>query len=217
MHEVENELYLTKEPSSSSGVHLKHGGRLMTSTQEKLEMLLDGVLEPSEIAEDPVLVSLAERLYGIKVAVANPKKPRDMIASPLSSDIIEVSPPTNMLIEVVEPIAGPLPTLEELPDLPPAPGISSRSKMSLMSKLILAELTIIIMNIFGLFSFVLGGLCKSDTLCPSDGYTRINWLSIHKVDSGWGWSQSVLDMAIGIPDIIALSLGIIGFWYFSRK
>jgi hypothetical protein len=187
----------------------------MTSTQEKLEMLLDGVLEPSEIADDPVLVSLAERLYGIKVAVANPKKSRDMVASPLSSDIIEVAPPTNMLIEVVEPIAAPLPELGALPDLLPPPG--SRSKMSLMSKVILVELTIIIMNLFGLLSFVLGGLCKSDTLCPSDGYTRINWLSIHKVDNGYGWSQSVVDMSIGIPDIIALSLGIIGFWYFSRK
>jgi hypothetical protein len=189
----------------------------MTSTQEKLEMLLDGILEPSEIADDPVLVSLAERLYGIKVAVANPKKSRDMVASPLSSDIIEISPPTNMLIEVVEPIVSPLPALGTLPDLPPAPDISSHSKMSLMSKLILVELTIIIMNIFGLFSFVLGGLCKSDTLCTSDGYTRINWLSIHKVDSGYGWSQSMVDMSIGIPDIIALSIGVIGFWYFSRK
>jgi len=189
----------------------------MTSTQEKLEMLLDGVLEPSEIADDPVLVSLAERLYGIKVAVANPKKSRDMVASPLSSDIVEVGSPTNMLIEVVEPIAAPLPALGVLPDLPPAPGSRSRSKMSLMSKVILVELTIIIMNIFGLLSFVLGGLCKSDTLCPSDGYTRINWLSIHKVDNGYGWSQSMLDLSIGIPDIVALSLGIIGLWYFSRK
>jgi len=189
----------------------------MTNTQEKLEMLLDGVLDPSEIAEDPVLVALAERLYGIKVAVANPKKSRDMVASPLSSDLIEVAPPSNMLIEVVDPIAAPLPALGELPDLLPAPGSSSKSKMSLISKIILLELTIIIMNIFGLLSFILGGLCKSDTLCPSDGYTRINWLSIGKIDSGWGWSQSMLDMAIGIPDIIALSLGIIGFWYFSRK
>ena len=189
----------------------------MTNTQEKLEMLLDGVLDPSEIADDPVLVSLAERLYGIKVAVANPKKSRDMVASPLSSDIVEVGSPTNMLIEVVEPIAAPLPALGALPDISPAPGSNNRSKMSLMPKIILVKLAIIIMNIFGLLSFVLGGLCKSDTLCPSDGYTRINWLSIHKVDSGWGWSQSMVDMSIGIPDIVALSLGIIGFWYFSRK
>ena len=89
--------------------------------------------------------------------------------------------------------------------------------MSLMSKIVLAELFVVIMNIFGLFSYVLGGLCKSDTLCPSDGYTRINWLSIHKIDSGWGWSQSMLDMSIGIPDIAALIVGIIVFWYLGRK
>jgi hypothetical protein len=180
-------------------------------------MLLDGNLDPSEIADDPALVSLADRLYGIKIATANPKKARDMLVSPQSSDIVEVAPPTNMLIEVVAPIDAPLPELEPLPGLPLAPVGPSGKKMSLMSKIILAELFIVIMNIFGLLSYVLGGLCKSDTLCPSDGYTRINWLSVHKIDSGWGWSQSILDVSIGIPDIVALVIGIIGFWYLGRK
>jgi len=189
----------------------------MTSTQEKLQMLLDGNLDPSEIADDPALVSLADRLYGIKIATANPKKARDMVASPQSSDIVEVAPPTNMLIEVVAPIAAPLPELEPLPSLPLSPTGQSGKKMSLMSKIILIELIVVISNIFGLISYALGGICKSDTLCPSDGYTRINWLSVHKIDSGWGWSQSMLEMSIGIPDIVALSIGIIGFWYLSRK
>lgn len=189
----------------------------MTSTQEKLEMLLDGTLDPSEIADDPALVSLADRLYGIKVATAKPKKARDMVASPLSSNIVEVAPPTNLLIEVVEPEISPLPELAPLPDLPAVPIAKESKKMNLMSKIILVELAIIILNIFGVLSYLFGGLCKSDTLCPSDGYTRINWLSIGEIDSGWGWSQSMLDMSIGIPDIIALVLGIAGFWYFSRK
>jgi hypothetical protein len=189
----------------------------MTSTQEKLQMLLDGKLDASEIADDPALISLADRLYGIKIASANPKKARDMVASQQSSDIIEVAPPTNMLIEVVAPINAPLPDLEPLPTLPLVPENTSVKKMSLISKIIIAELVVVTLNIFGLFSYILGGLCKSDTLCPADGYTRINWLSIHKIDSGWGWSQSILDMVIGKPDIIALIVGIIGFWYFSRK
>ena len=189
----------------------------MTSTQDKLKMLLDGQLDPSEIADDPALVSLADRLYGIKIATANPKKARDMVASPQSSDIVEIAPSTNMLIEVVAPIDTPLPALEPLPNLPLSPVNASAKKMSLMSKIILAELFVITMNIFGLFSYVLGGLCKSDTLCPADGYTRINWLSVHKIDSGWGWSQSMLDMSIGMPDIVALIVGIIGFWYLGRK
>ena len=190
---------------------------MMTSTQQKLQMLLDGELDASEIADDPALVDLADRLYGIKIAPANPKKARDMVASPLSTGIIEVAPPTNMLIEVVAPIDAPLPALEPLPTLPLAPVNANTKKMSLMSKIVLAELFVVIMNIFGLFSYVLGGLCKSDTLCPADGYTRINWLSVHKIDSGWGWSQSILDMVIGIPDIVALVIGIIGFWYLGRK
>ena len=127
----------------------------MTSTQQKLQMLLDGKLDASELADDPALISLADRLYGIKIASAKPKKARDMVASPQSSEIVEVAPPTNMLIEVVAPINAPLPELEPLPTLPLVPENTGAKKMSLMSKLIIAELIVVILNIFGAFSYIL--------------------------------------------------------------
>ncbi|MDA9722736.1 hypothetical protein N9U53_01430 [Euryarchaeota archaeon] len=40
----------------------------MTTSKDRLKKLLDGDLETSEITEDAALVSLADRLYGIKCA-----------------------------------------------------------------------------------------------------------------------------------------------------
>ena len=44
----------------------------MSSIQERLQQLLDGELDPADIADDPTLVSLADRLYGIKIAAVQP-------------------------------------------------------------------------------------------------------------------------------------------------
>ena len=46
----------------------------MTSIQERLQQLLDGELDPADIADDPTLVSLADRIYGIKIAPVQPVK-----------------------------------------------------------------------------------------------------------------------------------------------
>ena len=40
----------------------------MSDARDRLEKLLDGNLEAADIAEDASLVSLADRLYGIKIA-----------------------------------------------------------------------------------------------------------------------------------------------------
>ena len=73
----------------------------MSSVQERLQQLLDGELDPSEIADDPTLVSLADRLYGIKIAAVQPVKARDaqdLLAG--TAPVTEVAPPTDMLVEV---------------------------------------------------------------------------------------------------------------------
>ena len=85
----------------------------MSSSRDRLQQLLDGDLSPEDIAEDPALVSLADRLYGIKIAPARPKKARDMVDNPVG-DVTEVAPPTDMLIEVI----GDIGTAAPLPDLP---------------------------------------------------------------------------------------------------
>ena len=76
----------------------------MTSAYERLQQLLDGDLDPSEIADDPALVSLADRLYGIKIAPVQPVKARDMVSEP-AIPVTEVAPPTDMLVEVIAPVS----------------------------------------------------------------------------------------------------------------
>ena len=41
----------------------------MVDRREKLQQLLDGELDPSEIISDPTLASLAERIYGMDIKV----------------------------------------------------------------------------------------------------------------------------------------------------
>ena len=44
----------------------------MSSIQDRLQQLLDGEIDAADIADDPTLVSLADRLYGIKSPLSNP-------------------------------------------------------------------------------------------------------------------------------------------------
>ena len=44
----------------------------MTSSNDLLKKLLAGDFSPEEIAGDPVLVSLADRIYGIKISPVTP-------------------------------------------------------------------------------------------------------------------------------------------------
>ena len=189
----------------------------MTSIQERLQQLLDGDLDPADIADDPTLVSLADRIYGIKIAPVQPVKARDFPAGG-SENITEVAPPTHMLVEVIEPAAPPLqpiPTLEN-GALPPVPELPTTSSSPLRWAFTGAFI-VSVLNLFGVFGMLFGGVCESDTLCPVDGYTRINWLSVHEINSGHGWSLTVLDGSYGIPDIVAVIGTAFLMFIFTRR
>lgn len=177
----------------------------MSSIQERLQQLLDGELDPADIADDPTLVSLADRIYGIKIATVQPVKARDLPPQSSTGEVTEIAPPTNMMVEVIAPEAPalemPLPTspLAEL-EMPPMP-VRQRSTMRWVFT---AGLLVSILNLIGVFGYLFGGLCDPSDICPSDGSTRINWASIHQITSGYGWSPSVLDGSFGIPDIVAI-------------
>jgi hypothetical protein len=90
----------------------------MSSNKELLNRLLSGDFSPEEIADDPILVSLAERVYGIKIDPVLTSKPRDFVPHTGTTDVTEVAPPTDMLIEVIGDIAPALPIGGvELPEL----------------------------------------------------------------------------------------------------
>lgn len=177
----------------------------MSSSRDRLQQLLDGDLSPEDIADDPALVSLADRLYGIKITPARPKKARDMVDNPVAG-VTEVAPPTDMLIEVIGDIgiAAPLPDLPAggLPAIAPIPG--AKGKMNPLVYGLGAGLIFVIANLFGLFQSVLGSNCQASDLCPADGYTRMNLLDLHNLDTGMGWSLPLQEGAYGIPDVVAV-------------
>ena len=125
----------------------------MSDVRDRLQQLLDGELEPSEIADDAALVSLADRLYGIKIAPVKPVKARDFMPSAPGLPVTEVAPPTEMLIEVIQPV-GVLPS--ELPDIE-IPDLENSNSGSVKFLKIgsIFGLIVVIANLFGVFSSLL--------------------------------------------------------------
>jgi hypothetical protein len=200
----------------------------MSSIQDRLQQLLDGEIDAADIADDPTLVSLADRLYGIKIAAVQPVKARDakdLLATPAA--VTEVAPPTNMLIEVIAPEdapnAGvPLPLPDMTLDLPPMPV----AKKSPLRFVMASGLAVVVVNLFGVFSGILGGLCESGT-CRGPEQDRLNLISPHLWGESDGWSYSLLSESmsgvggvsggIGIPDIVALVVLAGGWFILSRR
>ena len=200
----------------------------MTSTQDRLQQLLDGEIDPADIADDPTLVSLADRIYGIKIASVQPVKPRDantVLASP--ADVTEVAPPTDMLVEVIAPVAPATPAVP-LPEpsldlaLPPIPV----AKKSPLRFVFAGGLVVCVLNLFGLFSSALNSLCEAGT-CRGEEQTRLNLMSPHKIGESDGWSYSLLSESmngvggvaggIGIPDIVAFVVLLGGLVVLMRR
>lgn len=203
----------------------------MSTVQERLQQLLDGELDPSEIADDPTLVSLADRLYGIKIAAVQPVKARD--AQDLlggASPVTEVAPPTDMLVEVIGTVGAPaavaapvpLPLPEVQLDLPSVPA----AKKSPLRFVFGGGLFFVLLNLFGAFSSLFNSLCEPD-VCRGTEQTRLNLMSPHLIGESDGWSYSLLSESmsgvggmaggIGIPDIVALVVLVAGFIWIRRK
>tara|TARA_B100000674_G_scaffold61550_1_gene42762 strand:+ start:721 stop:1329 length:609 start_codon:yes stop_codon:yes gene_type:complete len=202
----------------------------MSSVQERLQQLLDGELDPSEIADDPTLVSLADRLYGIKIAAVQPVKARD--AQDLlggAAPVTEVAPPTDMLVEVIGTVGAPavaapvpVPLPEVQLDLPPVPA----AKKNPVRFVFLGGLLVVVLNLFGVFSSLFNSTCEPN-VCRGPEQTRLNLMSPHLIGESDGWSYSLLSESmngvggvaggIGIPDIVALVVLIGGFLWMRRK
>lgn len=189
----------------------------MTSVQDRLQQLLDGELDAAELAEDPTLASLADRLYGIKIQPVKPKKVRDFEDPALPSAPL---PATDMMIEVIGDVA-----LEHLPA--PALGIPSpteqmalpqiptkQKSFGVLSYLSITGLVFVIANMFGAFSKLVGSACT--VACSDEGNTKMNLMDIYRLDSIDGWSQPVTEGIVGIPDIVAC-LGLLIAIFMLRK
>lgn len=200
----------------------------MSSIQDRLQQLLDGEIDAADIADDPTLVSLADRIYGIKIAAVQPVKPRDAnaVLAPTPA-VTEVAPPTDMLVEVIGPAvpvtpAIPLPDLDVALDMPPVPS----AKKSPLRFVFAGGLVFCVLNLIGFFSNALDSLCEVGT-CRGEEQTRLNLMSPHKIGESDGWSYSLLSESmsgvggtaggIGVPDIVALVVLLGGLFLIMRK
>ena len=174
----------------------------MSDGSNRLKELLDGKLSPQEIADDPMLASLAERIYGADF-IEHIGISRGETKRALADQFTEIDG-EDLLIEDIPQGALPLP--DALPFDPPTNDVSGDSESKNRSKVPFALGTVGLLagiaNLFGALS-VLGGSCTGGG-CPSDGHTRLNWASIGNIDSGWGWSPSILDGSYGTPDIVLI-------------
>lgn len=196
----------------------------MSDVKERLKKLLDGDLEASDIAEDAALVSLADRLYGIKIANVKPVKARDLTnqVDGVNQEPQQFGQTPSLMVEVIEPTSLPLPDLPHLdmPDLP-----SKKSKRSPLALLSISGLLFVLLNLFGLFSSLFDSSCEIGS-CRGNGQTRINLMDFYKFGESDGWSYSLIsdDMSgiggeaggIGIPDLLAI-IGLIGLIIFAFK
>ena len=195
----------------------------MTTSKDRLKRLLDGDLETSEITEDAALVSLADRLYGIKIANVKPVKARDMETNELEIDTqVPNNQSSNLMVEVLAP-KMPAPT--ELPHLEMPTLPQKKNKLSFPTILSFTGLTLVITNLFGLLSSLFESTCEIGS-CRSEEQTRINLLDIHNLGHSDGWSNSILSNgfngiggetgSIGIPDIAAI-IGLIFLIFLTRR
>jgi len=168
----------------------------MTSHNDKVKRLLDGDIDEAEIAADPILASLAERIFGLSIEPITPLKPShgselppvEVVTAITSHDsMIEVVPGTNPL---------PLPMLG-LPSIPKQ--VATKKKGNLLKIFSITALAVSVANIFGAFGF-LNSQCSA-TKCTTEA-TRINWMEIYQISNEMGWSLPY--PGIGIPDYIAV-------------
>ena len=196
----------------------------MSDAKDRLKRLLDGDLEASDIAEDAALVSLADRLYGIKIANVKPVKARDLENQPGNLEQLpkQFGQTPSLMVEVIEPANAPLPDLPHLamPKLP-----NKKSKLSPVAILSVSGLLFVLLNLFGMFSSLFESSCEIGS-CRGDGQTRMNLMDFYKFGESDGWSYSLIsdDMSglggesggIGIPDLVAI-VGLLGLIIFTFK
>ncbi|MGB2276826.1 MAG: hypothetical protein ACPH5Y_00340 [Candidatus Poseidoniaceae archaeon] len=181
----------------------------MSVHDDKVKRLLDGEIDEAEIAADPVLASLAERIFGLNIEPITPSKPSQASASPA----VEVVPAVTSNQPMIEVIPGAAPAPMPLPSLPKIPEQDSKEGGGGFLKIFGAlSFVVSVANIFGAFGF-LNSQCTADK-CTSEA-TRINWLDIHNIGNEMGWALPFPEL--GIPDYVAIASSILVLIVAFRK
>ena len=187
---------------------------------DRLRRLLDGDVDHGDLAVNPMLASIAERAYGISVKPMEMSKPSQLSESTDEAGVPAPSSanPLDLMVEVVEGGPAQIPQLGSgLPPLAPMPARKSK----LFSGGLITLLALQITNIFGLFGMLFGDICNepigSAGTCPADGATKIVLLSIGQINTGWGWSEPIQNGVVGIPDIVAIVVLMLGLFAIKMR
>ena len=90
----------------------------MVSHEDKVKRLLDGDIDEAEIAADPILSSLAERIFGLNIEPIAPSKPSEDSNLP-EVEVLTAVTSHDSMVEVVPGAAPPAPLpMPELPSIP---------------------------------------------------------------------------------------------------
>lgn len=166
----------------------------MVDRREKLQQLLDGKLDPSEIISDPTLASLAERIYGMDIKVLLAEKgieiPSEDSPSHSSTSLIEVIP--SSILPPPAPLGG-LPGLEKT---------TAASRNTLFILLGVLALSVALLNlVMGLGE--LYNPCTTDWCADN---SKFIWLAPHQLTQDGGWGSAG---AAGIPDFAMIGGGLV--------
>ena len=170
------------------------GGLELVDRRAKLQQLLDGELDPSEIISDPTLASLAERIYGMDIKALLSEKgieiPSADISSVPSTSLIEVIPTSN------------LPPPAPLGEIPALEQTSAASRNTLFILLGVLALSLALLNLV----MGLGELYNPCTTDWCGNNSKLIWLAPHQLtqDGGWGSVGTA-----GIPDYAMIGGGLI--------
>ena len=73
----------------------------MSTHDDKVKRLLDGEIDEAEIAADPVLSSLAERIFGLNIEPIAPTKPSQQPVGP-EVEVIAAKTSHEPMIEIIQ-------------------------------------------------------------------------------------------------------------------
>jgi hypothetical protein len=181
----------------------------MSDDGGRLKELLDGKLSAQEIADDPVLASLAERIYGSEF-LDNVGISRGETKRALVEQFSEIDGDDLLIVDLPE---GGLP-LPMPDDMPPNPSYELESEQSptrtLKQKLCVfigsVGLVATLTNLFYGFGNFLTG-CDSEIHSTCTSSLKLNWLDFFRMDEHIAWSQTG---TIGIPDVLLMTICL---WY----
>ncbi len=187
----------------------------MSDKATRLRRFLDGEIDANDVKDDPLLASLASRIYGVEAEDFEELPLVDDVIVTPGVDIGAAAPPApgDPLLGIPPPAGGSAPSI-------PSPTVA-RDKLSRSAArrrlqgtfpvylgLLLLGLTVC--NFFGLFGGVIGEICQGDSkYCPPN-QNKIAILSIGEIDTNQGWAD---ELTPGFPDIAMVIGSIVVLFY----